>query len=100
MREGRLGKSASVSRAAAVSLALVVLASCGSSTHSSAPTMTGTVTTSISDPPTCMAQFSNVWVTITKVTAHINGDASPGDSGWVTLVDLTSSPMQIDLLSL
>jgi hypothetical protein len=39
-------------------------------------------------------------VTITKVTAHINGDAGPSDSGWQTLVDLTSGPKQIDLMSL
>ena len=39
-------------------------------------------------------------MTITKVVAHISSDAGPSDSGWVTLVDKTNSPMQIDLLSL
>jgi hypothetical protein len=39
-------------------------------------------------------------VTITKVTANITADAGPDDSGWQTLVDLTNSPKQLDLLSL
>jgi Domain of unknown function (DUF4382)/Carboxypeptidase regulatory-like domain len=62
--------------------------------------MTGNVTTSLTDPPTCMASFDHVWVTITKVTANISSTASDTDSGWVTLADLTSTPKQIDLLSL
>lgn len=64
---------------------------------------TGTVTTSISDPPTCTppnGSFEHVWVTIIKVEANISSSAGPNDSGWVTLVDLTSAPKQIDLLSL
>ena len=60
----------------------------------------GTVTTSLTDPPTCAASYDNVWVTITKVTAHISSTADTTDSGWVTLADLTSNPKQIDLLSL
>jgi uncharacterized protein DUF4382 len=68
----------------------------GMSTSSTA----GTVTTSLSDPPTCTNSFGHVYVTITKVTAHINADAGPNDSGWQTLVDLTGSPMQVDLLTL
>jgi uncharacterized protein DUF4382 len=89
-----------------IALTLAVIVSCGGgggNTSMSQPTTTGTVTTNISDPPTCAApsgNFQSVWVTITKVTAHINGDASPTDSGWVTLVDLSTGPMQIDLLSL
>jgi uncharacterized protein DUF4382 len=87
----------------AITLAVIVSCGGGSSSMPSQPTTTGTVTTSISDPPTCAAPnggFQNVWITITKVTAHINSDASPSDSGWVTLVDLTTGPKQIDLLSL
>ena len=80
-----------------VCAALVV--SCGGPSNSSNPT-TGTVNTSITDPPTCSAQVSHVYVTIAKVTAHINANASPTDSGWQTIVDLTGSPKQIDLLSL
>ncbi len=73
--------------------------------QSSTTTSGGTVTTSMSDPPVCknstspMGPFSNVWVTVTKVTANINGDAGSSDSGWVTLLDLSSSPKQIDLFS-
>src|SRR5262245_27511004 len=38
----------------------------------------GTVTTHLSDPPTCMAPTGNlesVWVTITKVRAHLSSSA-------------------------
>jgi Domain of unknown function (DUF4382) len=81
-------------------LAVGLLVSCGgSSTPVQGPT-TGTVNTSITDPPTCSGSFSNVYVTVTKVTANLNAGAGPDDSGWQTLVDLTANPMQIDLLSL
>src|ERR1035438_4435335 len=66
-------------------------------------TGTGTVTTTLIDPPSCAAPggpIQNVWVTITKVTANVDITAGPSDSGWVTLLDLTSSPRQIDLFSL
>jgi len=87
---------------------LLVLASCGggsgsSSSGGSTTQTTGTITTTISDPPTCLApngNFGHVWVTITKVEANINQGAAPTDSGWVTLVDLSTAPKQIDLLSL
>ena len=79
---------------------LALLASCGGGTSSSPPSMTGTVTTSISDPPSCALAFDHVYVTVTKVTAHISSTADENASGWVTLVDLTSSPKQIDLLHL
>jgi hypothetical protein len=58
------------------------------------------VTTTISDPPSCALAFDHVYVTVTKVTAHISSSADESASGWVTLVDLTGSPMQIDLLHL
>jgi Domain of unknown function (DUF4382) len=83
-------------------LAVAVLISCGGSTisssssSSSSPT-TGTVRTFLSDPPTCSLNLDHVYVTITKVEAKIS-DAT--DSGWQTLVDLTSNPQQVDLLSL
>src|SRR2546427_175314 len=100
MKESRLRSRASLALPVAASIWLLVLTGCGSGTQNSTSSMAGTVTTSISDPPTCAAQYSNVWVTITKVVAHISSDAGPSDSGWVTLVDKTNSPMQIDLLSL
>lgn len=77
--------------------------SCGGNSSTSVPvtnSTTGVITTSITDPPTCTASFDHVFVTVTKVSANISSTAGDSDSGWVTLVDLTSSPKQIDLLSL
>jgi hypothetical protein len=88
---------------AGLTLALGVWISCGANTPPAPASMTGTVTTSIGDPSTCSppsGPYQDVWVTITKVTAHVNGDAGPNDSGWQTLVDLASSPMQVELFSL
>src|SRR5712691_1401605 len=71
----------------------------GGATPSSA-TQSGTVTVSMSDPPTCKAPHSDlnrVWVTITLVRAHLSSTAAPDDGGWVTLVDLRANPLQIDL---
>lgn len=80
----------------------LILAGCGSSTPETSNT-TGTVSTFLSDPPTCAAPagpFLNVWVTITKVRAHISGNANGDSDGWVDLVNLEDTPRQIDLLSL
>jgi len=66
-------------------------------------TPTGTVKTTISDPPTCKSPngpFDNVWVTITRVRAHTSNSAAQNDSGWVDLIDPFGAPKQIDLLSL
>ena len=73
----------------------------------------GKVTVSISDPPSCAAQigtapatmgqrtFSNVWVTIVSVKAHISATADANSSGWQELApQLNSAPMQVDLLNL
>ena len=79
--------------------ALALLVSCGGNTMQTTTATTGSVNTIISDPPSS-TDFSNIYVTITKVTANFNADAGSGDSGWQTLVDLTGSPKQIDLLSL
>ncbi len=85
----------------------LILVSCGGSGVDSTTTggggsnFTRTVTTTISDPPICeppAGQFAHVWVTITKVRAHISSAAEGGATGWVDLVDLTSAPKQIDLL--
>lgn len=89
-------------------LILALVTSCGGNTGSSnpppsAPSTSGTITTTLGDPPTCAVpngQFQSVWVTVTKVTANVSGDAGPTDGGWQTLVDLTSNPKQIDLLTL
>jgi hypothetical protein len=72
----------------------------GSSTGAGGGTATGTVNTSISDPPTCKATLDHVWVTITRVRAHTSSSAGANDGGWIELVDLRSAPRQIDLLNL
>jgi hypothetical protein len=86
------------------SLLLAVCGGSGSSDHAGGGIGgTGTVVTTISDPPVCKApigDFENVWVTITRVRAHTSANAGPNDSGWVDLVDLRDKPMQIDLLNL
>jgi hypothetical protein len=88
---------------AGVVLTLVVLASCGGGTQTTQQPTTGGVNLTLSDPPTCKApigDFTHVWVTVARVRAHISSDADPNASGWVDLVDLRSSPKQIDLLSI
>jgi len=85
---------------AGLSLAMAGLMSCGGNSTTSTQPTTGTINAYLSDPPSCLAEFSNVWVTVTKVTANISSTAGPNDSGWQTLVDLTKSPKQLDLLSL
>jgi hypothetical protein len=90
---------------------LFIALSCGHGSSSSGsssstpppPSTTADATISLSDPGTCASPsgpFAHVWVAITKVTANVSATAGPTDSGWVTLLDLTSKPAQIDLLSL
>jgi hypothetical protein len=64
---------------------------------------TGTVITHITDPPVCKepeGSVQHVWITITRVMAHMSQAAGPSETGWIDLVDLRDKPMQIDLLSL
>ncbi len=82
-----------------LALGVVALVSCGGNSQPTAAT-TGTINTFLSDPPTCGNLYSDVYVTVTKVQANLNADAGPSDSGWQTLVDLTSTPMQVDLTKL
>src|SRR5256885_11301321 len=100
MKEAGLRGRALLALPVAASIWLMAFTSCGGGTQNSTSSMVGKVTTSITDPPTCAARYSSVWVTVTKVVAHISSDAGSSDNGWVTLVDLTNGPMQIDLLSL
>lgn len=84
----------------------VILVSCGGSSEEPTTTttpVTSTVTTSITDPPICeppAGQFSHIWVTVTQVRAHMSSSAAGNGAGWVTLVDLTTAPRQIDLLNI
>ncbi|MCL5005692.1 MAG: DUF4382 domain-containing protein [Acidobacteria bacterium] len=78
---------------------VAALVSCGGSSQPTTATG-GTVGTFLSDPPTCSEEFPDVYVTITKVEANLNANAGPTDSGWQTLVDLSSAPKQVDLMKL
>jgi Domain of unknown function (DUF4382) len=81
----------------AITACAVFLVSCSSSKP-------GTVNTTLSDPPTCMAPqgpYLHVYVTITDVEIHQSADASASDSGWVHLTsNLKDNPVQVDLLGL
>ena len=75
----------------------------GGSSSTTMMTGMGTISVSLSDPPSCMppnGQFTHVYVTVRSVQANINGTASDGSSGWQELApQLVSQPMQIDLFS-
>lgn len=84
-------------------LTVSLLTTCGGGGDgggSSPSPSTGTVVTNISDPPTCQNTFQHVWVTITRVRAHMSGNAGPNDNGWVDLIDRTNNPLQLDLMNL
>jgi len=95
-----------------IAVALIVI-SCGGGPASTQSPASGTVTVSISDPPSCATPtgataaamapgtFSHVWVTIVSVKAHISATADANSSGWQELApQLNSAPMQVDLLNL
>ena len=90
----------------------LIIVSCSGSSMKVTPA-TGTVSVSLSDPPSCAAPagatpaamppgaFSHAWVTIVSVKAHINGTADANSPGWQELApQLNSAPMQVDLLNL
>lgn len=92
----------------AVALALTgaIMIGCSSGSSSSPTTTTGTAKVSVmlSDPSTCMAPngpYQHVYVTVTDIKASTNATASDSDSSWVDLApSLASAPQQIDLLGL
>jgi hypothetical protein len=60
----------------------------------------GTVSVSISDPPSCRATYQSVYVTVRSVQAHISSSADDNSGGWQELApNLASNPIQLDLLS-
>ncbi|MFQ5816691.1 MAG: DUF4382 domain-containing protein [Terriglobia bacterium] len=80
---------------------LVGLVGCGSSTQVST-SVSGVVTTTLSDPPTCRfapGAFRHIWITVTDVRAHISAGAQPEAGGWQDLTPgLADAPQQVDLL--
>ncbi len=87
----------------AAMLAVAAFMACGSASSPSPTVRTGSATVTLSDPPTCkvpIGDFTHVWVTVTRVRAHISSTADANDGAWEDLVDLTANPMQIDLLNI
>jgi hypothetical protein len=86
-----------------VTIAAITVA-CGGNTDKQLSSSMATVTTSISDPPTCASPsgpYTHVYVTISDVQIHASSNASPNDSGWVDLTpNLKSAPKQVDLFAL
>ena len=65
---------------------------------------TGTISVSLSDPPSCRfpaGNFQNVWVTVRSVMVHISSTAGDNDTGWQEIApNLANAPIQLDLLSI
>lgn len=64
---------------------------------------TGTVTVTMSDPPSCSppnGPYQHVFVTVRSVQAHVSASADDNAPGWQELApQLGASPQQIDLFS-
>jgi hypothetical protein len=80
------------------------MASCSKNSTTSVSSGMGSANVSISDPPSCAApsgNFNHVYVTVRSVQAHLSASASDSSPGWQELAtQLTSQPMQVDLLNL
>jgi hypothetical protein len=87
-----------------ISIAVITVACGGNNGRDLSTGGTASVTTGISDPPTCaspMGPYSHVWVTISDVQIHTSANANVNDAGWVDLTPgLSASPKQIDLFAL
>src|SRR6266568_227482 len=92
---------------------------CGGNTPTMPSSSMGTISVSMSDPPSCAAAnsgttpapaggtaapggtFSSVFVTIRSIQAHISATADANSDGWQELApQLVSAPVQVDLLHL
>lgn len=87
----------------AAAMIAVTIISCGGGTSTMQGPNMGTVTVSLSDPPSCKppnGHFEHVYVTVRSVQAHISATAGDDAGGWQELApQLASAPMQIDLFS-
>ncbi|MBI2681975.1 MAG: DUF4382 domain-containing protein [Acidobacteriales bacterium] len=79
---------------------IVFLSSCGGGNDQVTPRM-GTVSVTMSDPPSCSAPqgpFTHVFVTVRSVKIHQSDSADANAAGWIELAPgLAANPMQIDL---
>jgi len=91
----------STATAAFLAAAMLLLSGCGGNTSGTISSGTGSMNSTISDPPSCTNNFSHIWITVTDLRAHTSASAAPNDAGWQDLtpqLNLTS-PKQIDLLN-
>ena len=81
----------------------VYFVSCGGNPITPPSLSMGTVSATISDPPSCMppnGHFMHAFITVSSVQAHTSATADDNGPGWQELApQLASSPMQIDLFS-
>lgn len=86
-----------------LALTAVVIACSGGTNPTTGSTM-GQVNVSISDPPTCASPngaFAHVYVTVRDIQVNVNGNANPGDNGWIDVTPgLKNAPKQVDLLGI
>ena len=87
----------------AAAMVAVIIISCGGGPSTMQGPAMGTVSVSLSDPPSCMPPVDNilhVWITVRSVQAHTSATAAENSAGWHELApQLASAPMQIDLFS-
>lgn len=94
---------AKVFLAVMTSLLIAAVAGCGGGSSTGGGDKSagmGSVTVTLSDPPTCASPagpYSHVYVTVRQVMAHTSSTAPDSDGGWVDLAP-NLQPTQIDLL--
>ena len=85
-----------------VAVPFIVISCAGGNNTMQSPN-TGTVSVSLSDPPSCMpptGHFTHVYITVRSVQAHTSAAAGDSSAGWQELApQLASAPQQIDLFS-
>lgn len=85
-----------------VTVALIFISCGGGISGKLGPDM-GTVTVTISDPPSCTppnGHFKHVFITVSSVKVNASSSASDTSDGWQELApQLASAPMQVDLFS-
>lgn len=105
------GRPVSFLFGSAVVIVTLIIISCSGGSSSRLSPNSGTVSVSLSDPPSCAAPagapvmppgtFSSVWVTIRSIQAHTSTTADANAPGWQELApQLVSNPVQVDLLHL